>query len=215
MPGDTAAALWTRPPRRCSPSCLKKHGLLPNVQVVGESAQGGCSRCASCLPSLFRGVRVSSARAFSYPRVEANYAKREVCGRAIGCSAKTPRKTRNARMRWAHTSLQRHLRTPYRSAPRSLQCSHFIKSKLRSHSPAYGDVAILKRERRRILRPCMDGHHGRGHRSNFENCREVEPRERGIASFLLEQHPAASGDGLLHCCANLCSNQGSVTSSFT
>jgi hypothetical protein len=40
-----------------------------------------------CLP-LFRGVRVSSARAFSYPRVEANYAKREVCGRAIGCSAK-------------------------------------------------------------------------------------------------------------------------------
>jgi hypothetical protein len=51
-------------------------------------------------------------------------------------------------MRWAHTSLQRHLRTPYRSAPRSLQCSHFIKSKLRSHSPAYGDVVILKRERR-------------------------------------------------------------------
>jgi hypothetical protein len=26
--------------------------------------------------------------------------------------------------------------------------SHFIKSKLRSHSPAYGDVVILKRERR-------------------------------------------------------------------
>ena len=50
----------------------------------------------------------------SYPRVEANYAKREVSGRAIGY----------------------------------LQCSHFIKSKLRSHSPAYGDVVILKRERR-------------------------------------------------------------------
>jgi hypothetical protein len=126
---------------------LEKHGLLPNVQVVGESAQGGRSRCASCLPSQFRGVRVSSARPFSYPRVEANYAKREVCGRAIGCSAKTPRQTRNGRMRSAHTSLQRHLRTLYRSAPRSLQCSHFIKSKLRSHSPAYGDVIILKRRR--------------------------------------------------------------------
>jgi hypothetical protein len=53
--------------------------------------------------------------------------------------------------------------------------------------------------RKQILRPCMDWHHGRGHRSNFENCREVESRERGIASFLLEQHPAASGDDLLHC----------------